>query len=159
MCATVLWAISSTGWTPAFEDFTRRCLQVAPQRFAGAVRSARMPRDAVLFTLTANVCDCDCLVGLGDRPVREAEVPAAAWLGWLRQLPAHAAGVRRVVLARSWQAGGESAWVPARAREVRIDVVDEDWLRRVPEETLFTIDYPRDYPGDQSHAVGAASTG
>ena len=142
VCATVLWIVNSAAWTPAFEAFTQQCLDVAPERIPVVVRSGRVRADAPVFSLTRNMCDCDCLVGLGDGHVKDGEVPAEAWLRWLRDLPAHVDHVRRLAVARSWEVADGQAWEPVRARGVRIGEVSEDLLRRLPAETLVTIDYP-----------------
>ena len=142
VCATVLWIVNSAAWTPAFEAFTQQCLDVAPERIPVVVRSGRVRADAPVFSLTRNMCDCDCLVGLGDGRVKESEASAEAWLRWLHGLPSHVEHLRRLAVARSWEVAADQPWTPGRARGVGIGDVTEDLLRKLPEETLVTIDYP-----------------
>lgn len=137
MCATVLWVLNASAYTGGFERFTAERIGVAPGRSSLVVRSSLIRPSAVAFTLTRRMCDCGCLIGLRGLKVTGAQVQPAAWLGWLRDLPAQVPHVTRLAVLRAWN----GSVLLDRARSVTISAVDEALLRSIENQFLLTIDY------------------
>lgn len=142
MCTMLVWTVNRGAWTDDFARFTQRRLGIAPQPSEHRIASEHVRTSAASFTLERRMCDCDALVGLGERPLEDGETTAEEWLGWLRDLPARAPAVARLAVLRA-SVPARPALRPADVRVVEVGDVDEVLLRDVADGELLVVDYPR----------------
>lgn len=141
MCETILWALNAAGYTAPFVAETERRLGVAPQETDLRIASDAVRASAVHFALTPRQCDCDALVGLGERPASPGDITPSALLGWIHDLPDISPAASRLVVLRAWSPTGPEL-VPAQEEMVAAADVTEDLLRSVPDDGAVVVEYP-----------------
>ncbi len=140
MCATIVWGINSGAFTDDFTEWTHALLATTPERSEYRIKSSRVRRSTVTFTLTRNGCDCRALVGAKASNVGPDEIGADALLQWIRDFPQIATHTTRLSMLRAWSPASLEL-VPARARGIVVGAVDEQILRDLGDNALLTIDY------------------
>lgn len=140
MCATVVWAINDAAYTSRFERFTAEQTGILPQQSDFRIESSRVRRSAHHFTLTANGCDCDSLVGLHHRDLKAGEVRAERLLAWIHGLPRDVEHVSRLALLRTWSPDAD-AITPDHLKTVPLRDLSEARLRGIRDGEALIIDY------------------
>lgn len=138
MCDVVVWSINRAGNTAEFRKITREICGVDPDASVYRPVSDAVRASAHTFTLTRHGCDCDSLVGNGNRPTPAGEVQADEMLRWIRRIFESVPMLRVLTVMRTWDPDSEELPVVAE-RHLRAYAVQESDLRGLEDQELLLI--------------------